>query len=1110
MNPSLSPLSVVTTCSDLSWKPRHHYIISLGRTSTKSTTHNQAIQDLSTGPLYNRIIALQTVYGSRDSALALRLLQNDPSRHVQRIATKIVALCAPDDGIVNAAKGLGAGILTSLIRELRGRKRQTVVDAIVLTLAPCERRNEKLFMKVLPFASESYVEKILFGDQWVDRVDWKEWRKYARCLPRIAYRVIMEAIQRSENYSYHVFVMVSGVLPFLTKCKETELGNGRTAVDVLQALLNRPWVGMKEHAFPNLQCLIDRYPKETLRLLLTREERLNLYRPKKFKEFELAELERLYKHQPDAIPAIYIKDIPKKNRVAIYKLAENHWRHRDGYMPVYVVRNLPEKERVEEARFQLGLERIETRPQEKMQFAALLPWVEGLEINMPYIQSNDMEVRAAALREQIYGVRYQRQRAGEALDMVVKRRYENEVVRQEMLNSLEKLPPCVWKEEHLEDLSKCYEHAFDAADLAHLSQNALWKLAKRLLRIFPDWASSIIAKLIKMGWRLQKASTSFDRSIPEGALNTLSKEVVPILKQWAVAKRTEDVMLVGVCFSDVLDHVPDIVDILEDVLLETINGHLAWRTIQFIQNRTPERIPGLIQRLLDSDSSFIYVPNIENYLNRCSPSLLDRYLIEAGWKGGYSNGKLDIIKFASGKLTWTAAQQDLYANTLSTAVSGRVHSDSEMMLFINLLAELPYSEKAAEALKEFASDRRQLVRDVSLKALARLDEGKGVATLLEALGDDRARVAIYALRNVMLKQLAPDRALEILTNTQTKSITVAKEIVRLVGDLDTDDAFEYLLDKEKDPNLHPDVYIALLRRLWAYDERDEVIPIFERAAVNEHLSVLKTVVELHINNLASDRMGLLARLISQLLSHPSAEVRMTALNRLNTNPILMDNTSLQRGLEQIILSSRKQLDSLQLAANIYFRNFLSSGSASLPATPGTGVGALFSEILRTRDYFTLKHISHILISYPTGSQLLLRTRVSTIKQVLKILKKDKVCQTLCVGIIFRLPGPDLHRELVEIAPNLHADALVEAEKYCQALTRNIKMDLDLPRLEDELWRSGDEKARRLGLDVLVAWSRCPDGWTQALRERLESYQMDKSILVAEAATFVFPPDLEAI
>jgi len=40
---------------------------------------------------------------------------------------------------------------------------------------------------------------------------------------------------------------------------------------------------------------------------------------------------------------------------------------------------------------------------------------------------------------------------------------------------------------------------------------------------------------------------------------------------------------------------------------------------------------------------------------------------------------------------------------------------------------------------------------------------------------------------------------------------------------------------------------------------------------------------------------------------------------------------------------------------------------------------------------------------------------------------------------------------------LHADALVEVEKYCQALTENIKWDLDMSRLEDELMRSEGER-----------------------------------------------------
>ena len=54
---------------------------------------------------------------------------------------------------------------------------------------------------------------------------------------------------------------------------------------------------------------------------------------------------------------------------------------------------------------------------------------------------------------------------------------------------------------------------------------------------------------------------------------------------------------------------------------------------------------------------------------------------------------------------------------------------------------------------------RTAVRDAALRALARLDAAQGVPTLLEALNDDRGRIAIYALRGALL-QMPPAAALQ--------------------------------------------------------------------------------------------------------------------------------------------------------------------------------------------------------------------------------------------------------------------------------------------------------------------------------------------------------------
>ena len=59
----------------------------------------------------------------------------------------------------------------------------------------------------------------------------------------------------------------------------------------------------------------------------------------------------------------------------------------------------------------------------------------------------------------------------------------------------------------------------------------------------------------------------------------------------------------------------------------------------------------------------------------------------------------------------------------------------------------------------------------------RLDARQGVPVLIEALGDNRARFAIYALRKVF-SELAREDALAELRAVPTTKVTVAKEVLR--------------------------------------------------------------------------------------------------------------------------------------------------------------------------------------------------------------------------------------------------------------------------------------------------------------------------------------------
>jgi hypothetical protein len=126
--------------------------------------------------------------------------------------------------------------------------------------------------------------------------------------------------------------------------------------------------------------------------------------------------------------------------------------------------------------------------------------------------------------------------------------------------------------------------------------------------------------------------------------------------------------------------------------------------------------------------------------------------------------------------------------------------------------------------------------------------------------------------------------------------------------------------------------------------------------------------------------------------------------------------------------------------------------------------------------------------------------------ILEILKTDRLTVSMRVNLIFLcLSWEEMFPELVEVVPVLHADALVEAEKFfTQSSSWKEKWPLpddDLVAAEQGLRQSNDERARRLGLALLVCDSEREERekWTEVQREKLELYKQDESVLVAEAA-----------
>jgi hypothetical protein len=98
-----------------------------------------------------------------------------------------------------------------------------------------------------------------------------------------------------------------------------------------------------------------------------------------------------------------------------------------------------------------------------------------------------------------------------------------------------------------------------------------------------------------------------------------------------------------------------------------------------------------------------------------------------------------------------------------------------VFMAINQLAALPALEPTPIVPLADLHATRLAARDVALRALGRLDAGQGIPTLLGALDDDRARIAIYALRRALL-QMPTTQALALLRGVPRRRETVAKEV----------------------------------------------------------------------------------------------------------------------------------------------------------------------------------------------------------------------------------------------------------------------------------------------------------------------------------------------
>ncbi|MEZ0362231.1 HEAT repeat domain-containing protein [Mycobacterium sp. pUA109] len=1059
---------LLETLEPLNHDERMRRMVELGREATSSPHAAGLIAALSAGGFFERLLALHSCYGSKDGSQALAAL-HDPSRTISGRAVKLVAAYSDDEPIIEVLQGLRADLRLALLRGLRRRGRLTVIDGFLDALAGADPH---ALGPLLPFGSPAVVAEHFETARRGGGATF--WERLARRHPDLTVQRLTET---SEQPDLQLLWEANTALPILAKWSPDR------GVQLAQWLIRHGSVRS-----PGWTMLALRRPVEVADLLLGLEEPASISLAARAHRLDNPRLLALLEQQPGTLPwpTFWFPRLPAERRSEIYRYCGRLWRGEDGCADPKLVAALPRDLREAEGRRHLDLPALATHPAFRLSYAAFVPWAQARRVADPFLNHPDAELRSAALQALIGAVRFQRARLGELLTALRDRRYEQDPVRCAVFAGLAQLPPSSWKPEHLPDLAQILRDALSAADLSHGTASYAQTLVRALLPFHLDWS---------LGWLVTFAGEYGQLVLPEheltdAQLRRLAPALTPVLATWQAREREPQLLALARTLGRRLSRFPELIAMLVRLLQDTKRQWVAAAILSLLAQHHRVEFTTLIPALIRDDPSWVTQTPVLEFLHRRRQDLLTPLLGRRAYQGRFATGHTRyVLPLSRGFFRWTPTQQREFAATLDelTQVTADPRDIPTVLRAMTQLAALP--AVAPTRLSELARDARPGVQEAALRALGKLDAGQGVPALLEALADERSRIAIYALRRTVLA-LPVTRALRLLQTVPLDKITVAKECARLLGDLPGEDAFR-VLQRLDGRSLPRDVRVALLRALWRHLDRPHAWEIVDRAVDSADPVLMAAVVRIPADRLSDPAQRRLAALLARVLAHPDPAVRMPVLQRCIDLPppdreqallpgllssLTADAPAEQHAAAVALFTICRPPDAARIAAGIRDalpnrRALVATVQALLTALPG--------------QHARLRPIAHAILGVLADDPMAVHLRLQLAGQVL--------AWHQFAGLLDDLAA----------SGEWHADAVAAGIAAVGSWTRRSDR-ADLEALETRLASHADDRMRRLALAALVAAAALPGGWSAARLDRLRGYRRDHAPLVAAAAQFTLP------
>lgn len=786
------------------------------------------------------------------------------------------------------------------------------------------------------------------------------------------------------------------------------------------------------------------------------------------------------------------KKRPLPERLTLWSEIRFSQTSQDGTIQPVWLHRLDVTNRMETAREQSQLPRVELDYRWQTELFSMFGWDEALRRLQPHLSSPEVEVRAFSSQALAGIARHQPERHLEVLAILQGKRNEPDPVRSAFLQGLADLPPSRWKTEHLEPLADLLDALLKAADASAVSFRYAEALLLRLLPSHPEFSATWLAKTLRH-WGTPSGLSWQNELSGEEAQEQVDSALSPLLSDWFRSERYGEAFALVESLGDKLEKLPQLLELvvsLCDLSLPFPSGNALW----ILSCNAPERARQLVPELLEQDPSWVSKPWVQNFLHRHRQDLLTPFLGTNVVHGKFATGQTRwVLSFSGSFWRWTPEQQALYAEQLARLIRDQSRDFRAQRQSLRSLAGLTDLE-TPETLARTASLRedRQALRDEALRCLARVEDGRGLPFLVEALDDERARVAIYALRGAVLAMPAQS-ALEFLLQVKSSKVTVNKEVARLLGDLPQAVGLPSLLQRVESET-HRDVRLAIMRGLWPHLDRDEVWPPFWEALGSDDPAVGMALAAIATESLGRVGRERVVCLLAKLLKHPSARVRQTVLSRLSAQPIS------GVAVEDLLKGSRDLLSHRQM------------GFAA--------ASALVAQMLATPDQW------ETLLAQVSADRLALKTLVQCVRHgvyryhrqpgfaQVKLATRRHLAsdQELLPLYLEFLAATAPFEELLEEVERLVSDesaALEILAGWSQVLsTHTYCLGHPTYSLLRDRWSDRSQPVlRRLRLETLLVHVK-GFGWTPENRADLEQYKEDPSWLVRCKAAFVLTPPVK--